>query len=527
MEALTPVSTCTNAAACEVEPEEKQPPPVVSPSDSYHPKCEMADRCVEDCAAYGRVCPFAARAAGIAACVAIAKLKENSVIFGNDEPIIYKIKSDDLIMGEKLGEGGFSLVNACTLKSDPTRQIAIKYLKRQVMVNQRQFEHGAADLVQEAYFLSVLDHPHIIKLHGATAGNVQSNVETGKECCVFITIDRLRDTLEQRLQRWREEEEEKNHHHIHMPSIFAHLSHEYKECKQSQLRERLLIALHIAQAVKYLHDKNIIFRDLKPDNVGFDSQGVLKLFDFGLAKELKPGEGNPDGRYQLTGNTGSRRYMAPEVAKEMPYNKSVDSYSFGIMLHEILSVEKPFQGYSNGKHMSLVVIGGERPSMDSRHTSFWPMNLQWLMKRCWSPVPTNRPDFDSIVQTLQDVINSNGPHNSIPLRVSHAQQQQQQQPQPDPSSGCCSSTQTTTLVGSPSTNNPSKLLQPLKRPEIEAPAGGFSSLLLGRRKLSAKSHGSNGESRSQSPVDTAEIHGKSRGISLGWVFRSHKPQGSA
>ena len=110
--------------------------------------------------------------------------------------------------------------------------------------------------------------------------------------------------------------------------------------------------------------------------------------------------------------------MAPEVAKELPYNKSVDAYSFGIMLHELLSAEKPFFGFSAGKHMSLVVLGGERPKMDHRHTSCWPMNLQWLMKRCWSPFPTSRPTFAVIRETLQAVLDDLGVEYSSLLRLS-------------------------------------------------------------------------------------------------------------
>ena len=49
----------------------------------------------------------------------------------------------------------------------------------------------------------------------------------------------------------------------------------------------------------------------KPDNIGFDGKDSLKLFDFGLAKELKPYKKHADGTYHLTANTGSRRYMAP------------------------------------------------------------------------------------------------------------------------------------------------------------------------------------------------------------------------
>jgi serine/threonine protein kinase len=78
--------------------------------------------------------------------------------------------------------------------------------------------------------------------------------------------------------------------------------------ERAELLERIQIAYAIADAMEYLHDTvGIVFRDLKPDNIGFDKTGTLKLFDFGLAKELKPGLEKVDGRYQLTGNTG--RYI--------------------------------------------------------------------------------------------------------------------------------------------------------------------------------------------------------------------------
>jgi serine/threonine protein kinase len=57
---------------------------------------------------------------------------------------------------------------------------------------------------------------------------------------------------------------------------------------------------------------SIIYRDLKPDNVGFDVRGDVKIFDFGLAKELDLSKKLDDGTYNLTADTGSLRYMAPE-----------------------------------------------------------------------------------------------------------------------------------------------------------------------------------------------------------------------
>jgi serine/threonine protein kinase len=155
---------------------------------------------------------------------------------------------------------------------------------------------------------------------------------------------------------------------------------------------------------------------LKPDNCGFTASGQLKLFDFGLAKELKPSLKSTtsagststtcqcDDSYTLTGNTGSRRYMAPEVALEKPYGKSVDVYSFGILTWELLCAEKPFYGYSSNQHMEKVVLGGERPKMDSQHTSGWPVELVSLVLQCWSACPNSRPTFTEIIKVLHGIL---------------------------------------------------------------------------------------------------------------------------
>ncbi len=92
------------------------------------------------------------------------------------------------------------------------------------------------------------------------------------------------------------------------------------------------------------------------------------------------------------------------VAKDEPYDKSVDVYSFGILLWQMCSLEKPFAGYSSQKHMREVVISGERPKMDSSHVAHWPVDLQWVMKASWSSDSGNRPSFARITQTLQKVL---------------------------------------------------------------------------------------------------------------------------
>lgn len=363
-----------------------------NPSDS---KCLLMEKCVSSCAAYGRVCPCAARAAGQAACRAADKLyADDSELFQTKAKDLKHFDNKDLIIQKKLGEGGFSVVHKVTLRTDTSQHYAIKYLTRRIMVDQHTFELGAADLAVEANFLANLSHPNIVTIHGITAGSVETNVAKGRECGFFILIDLLHDTLEKKIEVWKSQLEPGN--------LLSRRSSDFKERRRAGLVERLKIASEVADAMIYLHSLNIVYRDLKPDNIGFDKNGRAKLFDFGLAKELRTKHLN--GTYKLTGNTGSRRYMAPEVAKEQQYDQSVDVFSFGIMLHELTSLEKPFQGYSANKHMLQVVMGGERPRLDTASTSWFPMELQWLLKKCWSKDPLERPTFEAAQKCLQDII---------------------------------------------------------------------------------------------------------------------------
>ncbi len=75
-------------------------------------------------------------------------------------------------------------------------------------------------------------------------------------------------------------------------------------------------------------------------NAGFDVRGNVKLFDFGLAKELQPRDRIGPGEYNASGRTGTRRYMSPEVALCLPYGKPADVYSFAILFWEVLALEQ-------------------------------------------------------------------------------------------------------------------------------------------------------------------------------------------
>lgn len=287
-----------------------------------------------------------------------------------------------------------------------TQDYCIKFLKPTIVADRKKFARGTADLAIEAHFLATLNHPHILKLRGvskgfhlfepenytAVLGNLPHHPD--KQDGFFLLLDKLKETLDYKIyETWRLQQDKFNTLGFRVQDI--------RGTKKRSFRvDRLVIALQLAQAMQYLHQHDIVYRDLKPDNVGVDSNGMVKLFDFGLAKELKEYRRADDGTYQLTSNTGSRRYMAPEVAKRERYNLSVDVFSFGILLWEICALQKPFDCYSELRHYNSVILGHQRPRTDIITSEKWSVEIRDLMIHCWSPNWEDRPTFRDVVSTL-------------------------------------------------------------------------------------------------------------------------------
>ena len=123
-----------------------------------------------------------------------------------------------------------------------------------------------------------------------------------------------------------------------------------KEKRFDEARARIYLA-EILLALEDLHKRDIIFRDLKPDNVVLDTQGHALLTDFGLSKE-----GVLDNQ-AANSFCGSVAYLAPEMLKRSGHGKSVDWYLLGVLLYEMLVGMPPYFNRDREKLVSNIQKG--------------------------------------------------------------------------------------------------------------------------------------------------------------------------
>jgi TolB-like protein len=143
------------------------------------------------------------------------------------------------------------------------------------------------------------------------------------------------------------------------------------------VEQAVRLALQIVSAIEAAHRHGILHRDLKPPNIIVNREGVAKLLDFGLAKQMAvPEDRSEDLTRTIEGTViGTAAYMAPEQAEGKPLDARSDVFSFGALLYELLSGRQAFRGENTISTMAAILHKEPAP-LDA------PAALQQIVKRC-------------------------------------------------------------------------------------------------------------------------------------------------
>ncbi|KAM3963402.1 cGMP-dependent protein kinase, isozyme 1-like [Aphomia sociella] len=250
------------------------------------------------------------------------------------------VELKDLEILGTLGVGGFGRVELVKYKPDPNITFALKCLKKIDMVQLQQQEN----VYNEKYIMTVCDSQFICKLY---------RTFKDKKYIYLLMEPVLGSDVWTILQKRK-----------YFPENVA----------------RFMMAC-VIEAFEYLHSKDIIYRDLKPENLMIHKNGYIKLVDFGLAKQIPPNT-------KTWSFGGTPEYVAPEIILNRGHDRAVDCWALGVLVYELLVGKPPFRA-PGGDHMktySLILRGIDDIKFNQRVNN----SAKMLITNLCRPIPAER-----------------------------------------------------------------------------------------------------------------------------------------
>lgn len=263
-----------------------------------------------------------------------------------------EVKKESYRLGKLVGAGGGGMIYKAK-RGNTT--YALKQCSDQGIVFTSKDE-----FLTEVSIMSILDHPHVVKCHGANKDF----------SAPFFVMTMCPLDLE----------------------FLLRPSDDGRAPVPLSLSLKLRIAMEIAQGLAYVHSWGLAHRDIKSSNVLMDEEFHCYLTDFGVSRMVV----EEDSDKRMSANMGTTSWMAPEMLTgEGLYSQKVDVYSFGILLWEILTRERP---YSNLRSFDIpeLVINGHRPTVPKD----LPKPIKDLVAKCWAQSPEERPSAADLAGQL-------------------------------------------------------------------------------------------------------------------------------
>nr|BAC80147.1 constitutive triple response 1-like protein kinase [Delphinium hybrid cultivar] len=261
---------------------------------------------------------------------------------------------DNLIIKEKIGAGSFGTVHRADWNGS---EVAVK-----ILMEQDYHATCFKEFIREVALMKRLRHPNIVLFMGAV---------TRRPHLSIVTEYLARGSLYRLLHKSDPRE---------IPDEFRRIS----------------MAYDVAKGMNYLHRRNppIVHRDLKSPNLLVDNMYTVKVCDFWLSR-LKA-----NTYLSAKSAAGTPEWMAPEVLRDEHQTEKCDGYSFGVILWELMTLQKPWNNLNQAQVVAAVGFKHKRLPIPS---SLDP-DIAVLIEACWSKDPSKRPSFSSIMEYLQSLV---------------------------------------------------------------------------------------------------------------------------